>query len=88
MFLLQTDQGIKNLMADQAAHLSGADPDYAQRDLYNAIASGNAPSWTVYIQVMTFQEAERFKFNPFDLTKVWHSDKFNSSADMRDTVHD
>ena len=66
----QTDQGIKNLMADRAADLGGSDPDYAQRDLYNAIASGNFPSWTLYIQVMTFEEAEKFRWNPFDLTKV------------------
>jgi catalase len=66
----QTDQGIKNLMADKAADLSGSDPDYAQRDLFNAIAEGNFPSWTLYIQVMTFEEAERFRWNPFDLTKV------------------
>ena len=28
------------------------------------------PSWTLYIQVMTFEEAEKYKWNPFDLTKV------------------
>ena len=70
LYLLQTDQGIKNLMADQADALAGADPDYATRDLYNSIASGKFPSWTMYIQVMTFAEAEKFRFNPFDLTKV------------------
>jgi Catalase len=35
----------------QAAELGGTDPDYATRDLYNAIASGDFPSWTAYIQV-------------------------------------
>ena len=68
--LLQTDQGIKCLMADKAAELAGSNPDYALQDLYNAIEEGNYPSWTLYIQVMTFDEAERFKWNPFDLTKV------------------
>lgn len=28
------------------------------------------PSWTMHIQVMTFEEAEKFRWNPFDLTKV------------------
>ncbi|GFR66373.1 catalase [Elysia marginata] len=70
-FHCKTDQGIKNLMADRAGDLSGTDPDYAQRDLYNAIDDGNFPSWTMYIQIMTFEEAERSSFNPFDLTKVW-----------------
>jgi hypothetical protein len=66
----QTDQGIKNLPAAEAAALTGTDPDYAIRDLYNAIADGNFPSWTFYIQVMTFQQAEEFRWNPFDVTKV------------------
>lgn len=70
-FHFKTDQGIKNLMADQAAQLATDDPDYAIRDLYNAIAEGNFPSWSLSIQVMTFEEAERFRYNPFDLTKVW-----------------
>jgi catalase len=70
-FHYKTDQGIKCLTAQQAADLAGSDPDYAIRDLYNAIESGNFPSWTFYIQVMTFEEAERWQFNPFDVTKVW-----------------
>ena len=57
-------------MPDEADHLAGANPDYAIQDLYNAIANGNFPSWTLYIQVMTFEEAETFQWNPFDLTKV------------------
>lgn len=71
----KTDQGVKNLPADVADRLAGTDPDYAIRDLYNAIANGESPSWTLYIQVMTFEQASRVPFNPFDLTKIWpHSD--------------
>ena len=44
---------------------------YLWRDLYNAIAEGNFPSWTAYIQVMTFDQAEQWTFNPFDVTKVY-----------------
>lgn len=74
-FHYKTDQGIKNLSSKQADDLSGSDPDYAIRDLYNAIHSGNYPSYTMYIQVMTYEEAETLEFNPFDLTKVWpHAD--------------
>nr|UCK81643.1 catalase [Arenicola marina] len=75
-FHYKTNQGIKCLMADQAGRLEGEDPDYATRDLYNAIASGDFPSWTMYIQVMTFDEAEKFRWNPFDLTKVWPHGEF------------
>ncbi len=75
----RTQQGIKNLMADEAALLAGQDPDYAQRDLYTAIDEGNFPKWTVSIQVMPEMEAEpygrRKGINPFDVTKVWsHKD--------------
>ncbi|XP_066107357.1 catalase [Saccopteryx bilineata] len=71
----KTDQGIKNLSVEDAAKLAQEDPDYGLRDLFNAIATGNYPSWTSYIQVMTFKEAETCSFNPFDVTKVWpHSD--------------
>ncbi|XP_037908348.1 catalase isoform X3 [Hermetia illucens] len=74
-FHYKTNQGIKNLDVEKAGELAGTDPDYSIRDLYNAIASGNFPSWNFYIQVMTFEQAERCKFNPFDVTKVWsHKD--------------
>ncbi|XP_034031889.1 catalase isoform X2 [Thalassophryne amazonica] len=74
-FHYKTDQGIKNLSVEDAAHLASTNPDYAIGDLFNAIADGNYPSWTFYIQVMTFEQAEKFPFNPFDLTKVWpHKD--------------
>lgn len=74
-FHSKTNQGIKNLSPERAEHLSAVDPDYALRELYDAIAEGNFPSWSFYVQIMTFQQAETFPWNPFDLTKIWpHSD--------------
>ncbi|XP_018115748.1 catalase [Xenopus laevis] len=70
-FHYKTDQGIKNLSVEEADRLVVSDPDYGIRDLFQAIAKKNFPSWTMYIQVMTFKEAEKCPFNPFDLTKVW-----------------
>uniref|UniRef100_A0A3P9AMS3 Catalase n=1 Tax=Esox lucius TaxID=8010 RepID=A0A3P9AMS3_ESOLU len=67
----KTNQGIKNLKPEDAKSLACTDPDYAIRDLYTAIANNKFPSWSVYIQVMTFEQAEKFQWNPFDLTKVW-----------------
>ena len=69
-FPLQVNQGIKNLDVNKANDLSASDPDYSIRDLYNAISAGDFPSWTMKIQVMTFEQAEKFRWNPFDLTKV------------------
>lgn len=83
-FILQTDQGIKNLSVKDAARLAQEDPDYGLRDLFNAIATSNYPSWTFYIQVMTFSQAETFPFNPFDITKVGQptTNLFSCSKDL------
>lgn len=71
----KTDQGIRNLSVEEANELSASNPDYSLEDLYEAIAQGEFPSWTLYIQVMTFEQAEKCPFNPFDITKVWsHKD--------------
>jgi catalase len=70
-----SDQGIDYLTQEEGDQLAGEDGDYHQRDLYGAIEGGNFPSWTLKMQIMPFEEAKTYRFNPFDLTKVWpHSD--------------
>jgi len=74
-FHFKTDQGIKNWMDDEAASVVGQDRESHQRDLFDAIEHGDCPSWTLKIQVMTQEQADQFRWNPFDLTKVWpHAD--------------
>ncbi|KAI0473940.1 catalase [Xylariaceae sp. FL0804] len=70
------DGGIETLTAEEATRLAGSDPDYHVRDLYNAIASGDHPSWTVYLQVMDPADAEAgLPYDIFDATRVWpHAD--------------
>ncbi|CAK9804804.1 Cat [Anthophora plagiata] len=75
-FHYKTDQGIKNILADKAAELSSSDPDYSIRDLYNAISTHQYPTWTFSIQVMTMSQAKTFRWNPFDVTKIWPHDEF------------
>jgi catalase len=71
----KTQQGIKNLSNAEANRLAGEDPDYSQRDLFNAIAHGDFPKWTMSVQVMPEKDALDYAINPFDLTKVWpHKD--------------
>jgi len=71
----KTDQGIEFIEQAEADTLAGQDGDYHQRDLYDTIEAGEHPSWTLYVQVMPFEDAKTYRFNPFDLTKVWpHSD--------------
>jgi catalase len=75
-FHMKTDQGVKTLPVDKAHKVSADDPDYSIHDLYNAIANQDYPSWTMYIQVMSFEQAERYRYNPFDLTKIWPHSEF------------
>ncbi|MEX2529949.1 MAG: catalase [Gemmatimonadota bacterium] len=71
----KTNQGIQSLAQDEADRLAGTDGDFHTRDLYDAIERGDHPSWTLKVQIMPFEEAETYRFNPFDLTKVWpHGD--------------
>lgn len=75
-FHMRTEQGIKNLDVKRAAELASSDPDYSVRDLFNAIARLDFPSWKMFIQIMTFKEAESVHFNPFDVTKTWSQKQF------------
>jgi catalase len=71
----KTVQGIDNFSDDEAKAMTAEDPDFHRRDLHDAIASGDAPEWRLEMQVMPFEAAADYRFNPFDLTKVWpHSD--------------
>jgi catalase len=74
-FHFKTDSGIKNMKPDQAVKLAGEDPDYATRDLFNHIAQGNTATWTLHVQIMPFDQADSYKWDVYDVTKVWpHSD--------------
>ena len=71
----KTNQGIKNFTAAEAEQMAGKNPDHDRADLFSAIESGNPPSWTAYVQIMTPDEAAKYRFDPFDVTKVWfHGD--------------
>jgi len=70
-FHFKTQQANKTLTGSEAEVLKGTDPDYAQRDIVDAIEKGDFPKWSLKIQVMTDEQAKKFKWNPFDVTKVW-----------------
>jgi catalase len=71
----KTVQGIDNLTQAEGDAIASEDPDFHRRDLWNAIASRNAPEWRLEMQIMPFEQAADYRFNPFDLTKVWpHGD--------------
>jgi len=66
-----TNQGMEFFSNAEAAAMAGTDADFHRRDLFDAIARGAHPSWTLSVQVMPYAEATNYRFNPFDLTKTW-----------------
>jgi catalase len=71
----KTDQGVECLTQEEADKLAGESPDYHRQDLFESIRDGDHPSWTLKVQIMPFEDAKTYRFNPFDLTKVWpHND--------------
>lgn len=75
-FHFHTQQGIKNFSNEEAAKINGMNREYHGEDLYNAIERGDFPKWTMYIQVMTEEQAKNHYENPFDITKIWRHKEF------------
>jgi len=71
-FTLKTQQGIESLTDAEAAAIIAGDRESHQRDLFESIEKGAFPRWTMYVQIMTEEQAEKHPDNPFDLTKVWY----------------
>ncbi|MDX6593290.1 MAG: catalase [Gaiellales bacterium] len=71
----KTAQGIENFRDSVASAMTAEEPDFHLRDLYTSIERGEEPEWRLEMQVMPFAEAADYRFNPFDVTKVWpHGD--------------
>ena len=62
--------GTHSLVWDEAVKISGCDPDFHRRDLWEAIESGNYPEWELGVQIFTEEEAEQFSFDVLDSTKL------------------
>ncbi len=72
----KTQQGIKCLTDQQAAEVIAHDRESHQRDLFESINRGDYPRWTMYVQIMTEEQARNHYENPFDITKVWRHKEF------------
>ena len=66
-FHLRTLQGIKNLTDQEAEAIVAKDRESHQRDLFESIEKGDYPKWLFQIQLMTEEEADNYRINPFDL---------------------
>jgi len=74
-FHFKTLQGIQYMTNEEGAAVVAMDRESSQRDLFETIERGDFPRWRFAVQIMPEKEAESYRWNPFDLTKVWpHSD--------------
>ncbi len=62
--------GTHSLVWDEAVKISGADPDFHRRDLWERIESGAFPEWELGLQIFTEAQAEKFSFDILDATKI------------------
>jgi catalase len=71
----KTELGVKNLLRQDAVRIAGEDPDFHRRSLFELIAGGDAAAWKLSVQIMPLEDAATYRFDPFDVTKVWsHKD--------------
>lgn len=69
-FHLKPKLGSHAVLWDEAVRISGADPDFHRRDLYDAIEAGDFPEWEVGIQVVEDKDEHKFDFDLLDPTKL------------------
>lgn len=67
----KTESGIANLTNEEAAAVMARDPDSATRDLFEHIRSGGVAAWQAYVQIMPLADADTYRYDPFDITRVW-----------------
>ncbi|MFZ3580195.1 catalase [Virgibacillus sp. DJP39] len=70
------EQGVKALDEKVATEIAGDNPDYHTEDLFNAIEKEDFPSWKVFVQIMPYDDAKTYKWNPFDVTKTWSKEDY------------
>jgi catalase len=62
--------GLQSVVWDEALKISGGDPDYHRRDLWNSIQEGNFPEWELAVQLFDEKFVEKFEFDVLDATKL------------------
>ena len=74
-FHFKTQQGHRHYTNKEAAEVIGKTRESYQEELYGTIERGEFPKWTLFVQIMPEEDADKTPYNPFDLTKVWpHGD--------------
>lgn len=77
-FNFRTEQGIENLPSWVAQIIAARDPDYYNRDLYNAIENKEYPVWKLEMDVMSFDDIKKVNYNPFEVTRLWKKGTYHT----------
>lgn len=67
----KTEAGVESWTREEAVAMDGINPDYATLDLFDHIASGHEAAWKLSVQIMPYEDAKTYRFDPFDVTKTW-----------------
>jgi catalase len=67
----KTELGVKNMTRQEAERIAYEDPEFHRRSLFDLIAGGDVAAWQFSVQIMPRADAAAFRFDPFDVTKVW-----------------
>ena len=62
--------GVHSVVWDEAQKISGLDPDFHRRDLWEAIANGDFPEWELGVQLVEEKDEHAFDFDLLDPTKI------------------
>jgi catalase len=62
--------GLHSVLWDEAQKISGKDPDFHRRDLWEAIENGDFPEWELGVQIVEEKDEHKFSFDLLDPTKV------------------
>ena len=62
--------GVHSVVWDEAQKISGLDPDFHRRDLWEAIENGDFPEWEFGVQIVEEKDEQKFDFDLLDATKL------------------
>lgn len=62
--------GVHSVAWDEAQNISGKDPDFHRRDLWEAIENGDFPQWEFGVQIVPEEDEHKFEFDLLDPTKI------------------
>jgi catalase len=67
----KTELGVRNMTRQEAVRIACQDPEFHRRSLFELIAGGDVAAWKLYVQIMPLADAAEYRFDPFDVTKIW-----------------